>query len=160
MPWSTAKTSYFYKNSNTRNQRRIIISWKDESHCSHSGSRSRSSRSVQSSTSQCGVGFVGFGNMGLPMAINLQNKSNISVYGYDIDSSKRNDAHNAGIDVVDFIHHMIIQLQQQRKIEQQSKEEQQAPYNSNKIIPNHTSITSEHEHSIGKSEENKMTSQI
>ena len=33
------------------------------------------------------VGFIGLGNMGMPMAINLA-KSGHNVFGYDVDASK------------------------------------------------------------------------
>ena len=33
------------------------------------------------------VGFIGLGNMGFPMAVNLVNKGH-KVYGFDVDASK------------------------------------------------------------------------
>ena len=42
------------------------------------------------------IGFIGLGNMGLPMAANLANKGH-KVYGYDVDSSKATEASQKNI---------------------------------------------------------------
>ena len=42
------------------------------------------------------VGFVGLGNMGFPMAINLAKKGH-QVFAFDIDHSKAEEAHRHGI---------------------------------------------------------------
>lgn len=44
------------------------------------------------------VGFIGLGNMGLPMASNL-NKAGFEVKGYDIGEKQRKSASEANIDV-------------------------------------------------------------
>ncbi len=42
------------------------------------------------------IGFIGLGNMGFPMAINLAKKGH-QVYGFDIDQSKAAEAHKHNI---------------------------------------------------------------
>jgi len=37
------------------------------------------------------IGFIGLGNMGFPMAVNLANKGH-QVYGFDIDQNKESEA--------------------------------------------------------------------
>lgn len=37
------------------------------------------------------IGFIGLGNMGMPMAINLAKKGH-KVFGYDVDSTKSQEA--------------------------------------------------------------------
>jgi 3-hydroxyisobutyrate dehydrogenase len=54
----------------------------------------------------CKVGFVGLGNMGLPMAINLnkKNKHNSAVLAYDVNSNARNKAKDASCELAESIH--------------------------------------------------------
>lgn len=42
------------------------------------------------------VGFIGLGNMGFPMAVNLVNKGH-KVYGFDVDASKSKVAEEKGM---------------------------------------------------------------
>ena len=46
------------------------------------------------------IAFIGLGNMGLPMAINLKN-AEFEVVGFDVVDSAREAAVNAGINVSD-----------------------------------------------------------
>ena len=48
------------------------------------------------------VGFIGLGNMGLPMATNLR-KAGFEVKGYDVGEKQRKSAEEANITVVDSI---------------------------------------------------------
>ena len=48
------------------------------------------------------VAFIGLGNMGLPMTLNLQ-KAGFQVTGYEVDAERRTLAKNAGVTVADSI---------------------------------------------------------
>lgn len=51
------------------------------------------------------IGFIGLGNMGFPMAINLANKGH-QVYGFDIDQSKATEAKKHNITFRNEIKHV------------------------------------------------------
>lgn len=55
------------------------------------------------------VGFIGLGNMGLPMALNLSKKS-IHVKAYDLSDEAKEKALDAGLNVLNSIHDVLIDI--------------------------------------------------
>ena len=62
---------------------------------------SQATRNVSSSNKIKKLGFVGLGNMGLPMALNLANKSNHEILAFDTNAKALQKARDGGIECVE-----------------------------------------------------------